>query len=245
MHCLLHSVPQPCSRPLLTHASAGNSCTLMGKSGSVSCGATAPFSSVLVHIRFCLCSLQRSVSPVRVSSGSSMVGLMATSSKKANATARSAAPRAPASVAGHSWPILHRRHSNTQRQVWLSLCGISWWAQVFVWALRASLVGMVFDSKHNFAPPTILWGFSFAVGHRVSFFVGIQQWLVILEFLQEKMSTFAGYIFKKEWFCHDSLICYIFQRKTTNMLKFIQFFFFCLLQNRQTNHSNFSTIVFL
>ena len=36
-----------------------------------------------------------------VSSGISMVGLMATSSKRAYAIARSAAPRAPASVAGH------------------------------------------------------------------------------------------------------------------------------------------------
>ena len=49
-HCSL-----PCSRPLLTHTSAGDFWTLPGKSGSVSCGVTAPFSSVLVHTRFCLC----------------------------------------------------------------------------------------------------------------------------------------------------------------------------------------------
>ena len=47
--------PWPRSRPLLTHASAGDSWTLTGKSGSVSCGVTAPFSWVLVHTRFCLC----------------------------------------------------------------------------------------------------------------------------------------------------------------------------------------------
>ena len=47
--------PQPCSRPLLTHASTGDSWTLTGKSGSVSCGVTAPFSWVLVHTSFCLC----------------------------------------------------------------------------------------------------------------------------------------------------------------------------------------------
>ena len=41
--------PQPCSRPPPTHASAGDSWTLMGKSGSVSCGVTAPFCLVLVH----------------------------------------------------------------------------------------------------------------------------------------------------------------------------------------------------
>ena len=46
--------PWPCSRPLSTHASAGDSWTLTGKSGSVSCGVTAPFSWVLVHTTFCL-----------------------------------------------------------------------------------------------------------------------------------------------------------------------------------------------
>ena len=54
MYCYTHC-PQPCSRPPLTHASAGDSWTLPGKSGSVSCGVTAPFSWVLVHTRFCLC----------------------------------------------------------------------------------------------------------------------------------------------------------------------------------------------
>jgi len=40
-----------------------------------------------------------------VSSGCSMVGLMATSSKRACAIHRSAAPRAPAFVASRCWPI--------------------------------------------------------------------------------------------------------------------------------------------
>ena len=44
--------PQPCSRPPPTDASTGGSWTLMGKSGSVSCGVTAPFSWVLVHTSF-------------------------------------------------------------------------------------------------------------------------------------------------------------------------------------------------
>ena len=55
--------PRPCNRPPLTHASAGNSQTLMGKSGSVSCRVTAPFSWVLACTRFCLCP-PKSVSPV-------------------------------------------------------------------------------------------------------------------------------------------------------------------------------------
>ena len=49
MHKVLRSVPQPRSRPPATHASAGYSWTLLGKSGLVSCMVTAPFSRVLVH----------------------------------------------------------------------------------------------------------------------------------------------------------------------------------------------------
>ena len=50
--------------------------------------------------RFCL-HPPKSVSQSCVSSGSSMVGLMASSSKRAYAIPRSAAPRAPAPVAVH------------------------------------------------------------------------------------------------------------------------------------------------
>ena len=58
-HCCTQC-PQSCSGgPPLTHASAGDSWTLMGKSGSVSCGVTAPFSWVLVCTRFCLCCSRR------------------------------------------------------------------------------------------------------------------------------------------------------------------------------------------
>ena len=53
-HCCTQC-SRPCSRPPLTQASAGDSWTILGKSGSVSCGVTAPFSWILVHTRFCLC----------------------------------------------------------------------------------------------------------------------------------------------------------------------------------------------
>ena len=43
VQALLRSVPQLCSRPPPTHVSAGDSWTLTAKSGSVSCGVTAPF----------------------------------------------------------------------------------------------------------------------------------------------------------------------------------------------------------
>ena len=104
----------------------------------------------------------------------------------------------------HLWqattnPYPHRRLSNPQRQVWLSLCWISgsWCTQGFVWALWASLVGMGFDSKCNFTLPTILlglllcpWTWDIFSWWDPTFSC---QWLltgvVILEFLQEKMSA--------------------------------------------------------
>ena len=70
--------------------------------------------------------------------------------------------------------FFHRRHSNTQRQVWLSLCGVSWCAQGFVWALWVSLVSMVFDSKCDFTLPTILLGFLLCPWTWGIFFSGIQ-----------------------------------------------------------------------
>ena len=54
MHCCTQCL-RPCSRPPATHTSAGDSWTLIGKSGSVSCGVTAPFFWVLMHTGFCLC----------------------------------------------------------------------------------------------------------------------------------------------------------------------------------------------
>ena len=62
MYCLTQC-PQPCSRPPPTHTPAGGSWTHTGKSGSVSCGVTAPFFWVVVHTMFCLYP-PKSVSPV-------------------------------------------------------------------------------------------------------------------------------------------------------------------------------------
>ena len=102
-HCYTQC-SQPWSRPPMTHTSVGDSWTLMGKSGSFSCGVIVPSSWVLVHTRFCLCPL-RSVSQSCESPGGSMVGLMVTSSKRAYTIPRSTAPRAPAPVAVHCWPV--------------------------------------------------------------------------------------------------------------------------------------------
>ena len=55
LYVFFGEISQPCSRPPATHASAGDSWTLQGKSGSVSSGVTAPLSWFLVHTGFCLC----------------------------------------------------------------------------------------------------------------------------------------------------------------------------------------------
>ena len=112
-HCCTEC-PQPCSRPRVspTHTSAGDSWTLTGKSGSVSCGVTARFSWVLACTRFCLCPPRVCFPSPVLSSGSSMVGLMATSSKRSYSIPRSPAPRAAASAAVHCRLMPCRRHSN-------------------------------------------------------------------------------------------------------------------------------------
>ena len=103
MHCHTQC-PWPCSRLPSTHASARDSRTLTGKSGSISCGVTAPFSWVLVH-RSSVCAPQESVSPVLCKFWQLCGGLMATSSKRAYVLPGSATCRTPAPTAVHCWPI--------------------------------------------------------------------------------------------------------------------------------------------
>ena len=105
-----------------------------------------------------------------VSSGSSMLGLMATSSKRAYATQRSVAPRAPDPVASHCWCIpLQKTFKHSKdclaQSMWVSpgACKVlfepskhlSW-----VWGLTLNAISPLLPS---------CWGFSFAPGHGVSF----------------------------------------------------------------------------
>ena len=163
MHCYTQC-PQPCSRPPLTHAFTGDSCTLTGESGSVSCGVNAPFSQVLVLTRFC--DPQASVSPSCVSSGGSVVGLMVVSSKKDYGTLWSTTPRAFAPAAVYCWPI----PPHTQTQFCLSLCGVSgfWCAQGLF--EPSEPLWCVYSLTLNVISPLLpsYWGFSFALGRGVS-----------------------------------------------------------------------------
>ena len=154
MHALLHSVPQPCSRPLPTHASTRDSWTLMGKSGSVSCGVTAPFSWVLVHTSFCLFP-PRVCFPVLCEFWWLYGGVNGDLLKEGLCHTQVSCNQSPCPC---SCPLLTRTSAgDTQTQFWLNLWSL--WVLVcrkFVWTLQVSLVCMEFDSKCDFIPPTIL-----------------------------------------------------------------------------------------
>ena len=102
MYCYTQC-PQACSSPSPTHASTRDSLTLPGKSGSL-VGSLLLSPRSWYTQRF-VCALQESVLQSYVSSGCSVVGWMATSSERAYAMPKSAAPRAPAPVAVHCWPV--------------------------------------------------------------------------------------------------------------------------------------------
>ena len=187
-HCHTQD-PQPCSKLLLTHTSPKDSWTRPGESGSVSCGVIVPFSWVLVHK--VLFVPPRVCFPALCKFWQLYGGVKATSSKRAYATPRSAAPRAPAPAAGHSCPMPSRRHSHAALAqspwgVWVLMC------TRLVWALWACLAGKGFDSKCVFTPPTILlglplclwmWDIFFLVGSNILKSMVVQQRVVVLEFL--------------------------------------------------------------
>ena len=92
-----------------------------------------------------------------------MVGLMATSSRMAYAIPTSAAPRVPVPAVDHHYPMPPQgtlKHSSVS----VSVGSLGAVHIRFVWALWASLVGMEFDFKCEFAPPTILLWLLFALG---------------------------------------------------------------------------------
>ena len=90
--------PCPCSRPLLTHTSKGDTQTLKGRSGSGSVESPGVHKVLSVP--------PKSLFPqFGVSSAGSLVGLIVISSKRAYAIPRSAVPRAPALEVGHCLPV--------------------------------------------------------------------------------------------------------------------------------------------
>ena len=119
------------------------------------------------------CALQESVSQSCVSSGSSTVGSMAISFKRAYAIPRSAVPRALSLQQSTVDPCLHRRHSNIVLAQ--SLWGLwVWWAQGLFEPSEClwQLWGLILNTISPVLPSCS--GFSFALGNGISFSGGIQ-----------------------------------------------------------------------
>ena len=184
-HCYTQC-PQPCSRPPPTHASAGDSWTLTGKSGIVSCGVTAHFSWVLVPKVF-LCPPR---GPVLCKFWQLYGGVNGDLLQEGLCHTQVCCTQRPCPCGS---PLLTRTSTgDAQTQFCLSLCGVLVHTR-FVWALSASLAGMEFDSKHEFTPPTVLlglllcpwiWGISSQLLQHLPSYWGFSNlWLLILEML--------------------------------------------------------------
>ena len=164
-HCCTQC-PQPCSRPPPTHASTGDSWTLTGKSGSVSCGVTAPFSWVLVHTRFCLCP-PRVCFPVLCKFWRLYGGINGDLLQKGLCHTQIYCTQSPCPCGS---PLLTSSTGDTQTQFWLSLCGVSgsWCTQGLfepsehLWQVW----GLILNVNLPLLPSC--WGFSFALGCGVS-----------------------------------------------------------------------------
>ena len=157
IHCSTQC-PLPCSSPPPTHTSAGDSWTLIGKSRSVSCGVTAPFSWVLVHSRFCLC-LQESVSTVLsmswwlysgVNCGLLQEGLGHTQVCCTQSPCPCGRPLLTRTSAGDTQ--IFKGRSGSVSAASPGMHNILFEPSECLW------LGMGFDSKCDFTPPTILLG---------------------------------------------------------------------------------------
>ena len=114
--------------PAAGHTSTRDSWTLMGKSGSVSCGVTAPFSWVLVRTRF-VCVLQESFFPVLCKFWGLFGGVNCDRLLEALYHTQVYCTQSPCPC---SSPLLtHTSVGDTKTQLCLSLCGVSgsWCAQ--------------------------------------------------------------------------------------------------------------------
>ena len=163
MYCYTHC-SQPCFRPPPTHASTGDSWTLLGKSGSVSCAVTAPFlgpgaqGSVCLRVYFTiLCKFQQLYS--RVNGDLLQEGLC---------HIQGCCTQSPCPCGS---PLLTRTSTgDTQTQFCLSLCGIpGFWCAKGLFESSECLWqewGLILNTNLPLLPSC--WGFSFALGRGVS-----------------------------------------------------------------------------
>ena len=158
--------PLPCSKPPLTPASARDSRTPTGKSRTVSCGVTAPFSWVLVH-KVLLCS-PRIYFPVQCKFWQLYGGLNGNLLQEGLCHTQVCCTQSPCPY-GRPLPTCTSTE-DTQTQFYLSLCGVpgSWCAQGLfepsehLWKEW----GLILNMNSSLLPSC--WVFSFAPGRGVS-----------------------------------------------------------------------------
>ena len=159
--------PQPCSRPLLMHATARDFWTLTDQSGSVFCGVTAPFSWVLVHIRFCLCP-PRVCFPVLCKFWWLYGGVNGDLLQEGLCHTQVCCTQSPCPCGS---PLLtHTSSGDTPTQFCLGLCGVSGsWCEQGVFELSEHL-WQVWGLILNMISPLLpsCWGLSFVLGCGVS-----------------------------------------------------------------------------
>ena len=172
MHCCTQC-PQPCSRSPPTHACTRDSWTLTGKSGQ-SLGGSLFLSPGSWCTQVFVCALQESISPILckfwwpsggVNGNLVQEGLCHTQVCCTQSLCPCGRPQ-----------LTHTSTGDTQTQIWLSLCwvSVSWYTQSLfepskhlwrVWGLIPNVISPLLPS---------CWRFSFALGHEVSYFGGIQ-----------------------------------------------------------------------
>ena len=174
LHALLPSCPQTCSKPLLTHASTGDSWTLTGKSGSVPWGGSLLLSPGSWCTQGFVCGLQESVSSVFCKFWWLCGGVNGGLLQESLCHTQVCCTQIPCPCGR---PLLTCTSSgDTQTQIWLSLCGVSSsWCTQDLFELSKHLWrvwGLILNSISPLLPSC--WDFSFSFECGVSFFGGIQ-----------------------------------------------------------------------
>ena len=100
---LLHSVPPALLQDIVDPCLCWRLLDTQGKSGSLSCGVTDPFSWVLVHTRFCLCP-PRVCFPVLCKFWRLYGGVNGDLLQEGLCHTQGRCPQSPPTVAVHCWP---------------------------------------------------------------------------------------------------------------------------------------------
>ena len=163
--CCHTQCPESCSRPPPTHTSARDSQTPTGKSRTVSCGVTAPFSLVLVH-KVLLCP-PIVYFPDHCKFWQLCGGVNSNLLQEGLCHPKVCCTQSPCPC---SRPLPMRTSTGDDEQFCLSLCGVpgSWCTQDLfepsehLWREW----GLILNSNSPLLPSC--WGFSFALGRGVS-----------------------------------------------------------------------------